>query len=75
MPFTKFSYANQKNTPCNQNAQRWYFVNALNMYQKTKNPILLNKYSVISNYYLNKNLKEIKYFNAKFLSNGKVKIK
>ena len=72
MPNKKFSYATQKNTPCNQNAQRWYFVKALNSYQKTKNPLILSQDKIILNYYLNKNLKGIKNFNAKFLPNGKV---
>lgn len=75
MPNKKFTYANQKSTPCNINAQRWYLVKALNSYQKTKNPYTLSQDKIILNYYLNKNLRGIKNFNAKFLPNGKVVIK
>ena len=32
----KFTYCYQKNTPCNQNAQLWYYVNAVNKFNSTK---------------------------------------
>jgi predicted glycosyltransferase involved in capsule biosynthesis len=51
----KISYCNQKNTPCNINAQRWYLVNAMNKLKTTKNPILKRKYYDIVNYYLSGN--------------------
>jgi len=51
----KFSYATQKNTPCNQNAQLWYYVNAVNIYNRTKSPFIKAKQLAIINYYLNGN--------------------
>ena len=45
------------NTPCNTNAQLWYFVNAMNKVKTTKNPVEKQKYLIIVNYYLNNKLK------------------
>lgn len=40
-------------TQCNQNSQRWYFVNAINSVKKNKN--IRSKQYFIANYYLNGN--------------------
>ncbi len=51
----KFSYATQRNTPCQINAQRWRMVKSINAVKTSKNPnIWLNNY-YIANYYLNGN--------------------
>lgn len=55
----KFSYATQKNTPCNQNAQLWYYVNAVNTYKTTKDPIIKAQQLAIIKYYLNGNGKNV----------------
>lgn len=55
----KFSYATQTTTPCNTNAQRWYFINALQKYQTSKNPAIKLYYGQIANYYLNGQLKSV----------------
>ena len=60
MAHKKFSYATQTTTPCNQNAQRWNFINALNNYKKSKNPAIKAYNGAIANYYLNGNLHKIK---------------
>jgi hypothetical protein len=49
----KTNYLKQRNTPCNQNAQRWYFVNSINSVKKNKNT--KSKQYAIANYYLNGN--------------------
>ena len=54
--YKKFSYATQRNTQCNQNAQLWYFVNAI---KKRDNP----KYKKIANYYLNGNINNVIFTN------------
>lgn len=51
----KFSYANQRNTPCNINAQRWYMIKSINAVKTEKNPIIWKKNYNIANYYLNGN--------------------
>lgn len=51
----KFSYVTQRNTPCNTNAQQWYFINALNKVKTVKDPIQKAYYQTIVNYYLNGN--------------------
>ena len=48
---------NRRNTPCNKNAQLWYFVNAMNKVKTTKNPLEKQKYLAIVNYYLNNKLR------------------
>jgi hypothetical protein len=56
MPGTKFSYQTQRNTPCQQNAQRWYMVQSINGLKNTKNSLLKRAYYYrIANYYLNGN--------------------
>ena len=52
----KFSYATQTSTACNNNAQRWYFVNSLNTDKTAKNSQTKLYYGTIANYYLNGNL-------------------
>lgn len=49
-----FSYKTQRNTPCQQNAQRWIMVKAINNLKNSKKNTLkrLINYN-ISNYYLN----------------------
>lgn len=49
----KFNYCNQKNTPCNQNAQLWYYVNAVNKFNSTNNINEKIKQMKIIKYYLN----------------------
>jgi hypothetical protein len=49
----KFNYCNQKNTPCNQNAQLWYYVNAVNKFNNTQNVNEKIKQMKIIKYYLN----------------------
>jgi len=51
-----FSYKTQRNTPCQQNAQRWQMVKAINNLKNSKKNTLkrLINYN-ISNYYLNGN--------------------
>jgi hypothetical protein len=49
----QFSYAKQRNTPCNINAQRWYMMKSINGVKTEKNPILWYKNYKIANYYLN----------------------
>ena len=49
----KFKYCNQKNTPCNQNAQLWYYVNAVNKFNNTQNINEKIKQMIIIKYYLN----------------------
>lgn len=49
----KINYLKQRNTPCNQNAQRWYFVNSMNSVKKNKNT--KSKQYATANYYLNGN--------------------
>ena len=49
----KFTYCNQKNTQCNQNAQLWYYVNAINKFKNTTNIIEKNKQLKIIKYYTN----------------------
>jgi hypothetical protein len=49
----KFSYAKQRNTPCNQNAQNWYLFNAIQKYKKSTNPSQKAYYYSIVNYYMN----------------------
>ena len=55
----KFSYATQRNTSCNQNAQLWYYVNAYQKMNSSKDPIKKKYYASIVNYYLNGNLSKI----------------
>ena len=58
MPIPKdkpFSYARQRNTPCNINAQRWYMVKSINAVKTAKNPIIRRQNYIIANYYLNGN--------------------
>ena len=47
----KINYCNQKNTPCNQNAQLWYYYNAVNKYNNTNNTKEKIKQMMIINYY------------------------
>jgi hypothetical protein len=49
----KFTYCTQKNTPCNQNAQLWYYVNAVNKFKNAKNINEKNKQLKIIKYYTN----------------------
>jgi hypothetical protein len=56
----KFTYATQRNTPCNINAQRWYMVKSMNGVKTEKNPILWYQNYQIANYYLNGNAYVIK---------------
>jgi len=51
----KFSYATQRNIPCNQNAQKWYMINSIQKTKTAKNPIVKQHYYTIANYYLNGN--------------------
>ena len=51
----KFSYATQRTTPCQINAQRWYMVRSINGVKKEKNPVLRAQYYSVANYYLNGN--------------------
>jgi hypothetical protein len=51
----KFSYATQRNIPCNQNAQRWYMINSIQKLKIAKNPVSKQYYYKIANYYLNGN--------------------
>ena len=53
----KFSYCTQKNTQCNENAQLWYFVNAMQKAKTSKNPVVRIRQSIIANYYLNGKVK------------------
>lgn len=55
MPKKPFSYATQRNTPCNINAQRWNMIRNINGVKTEKNPILWARYYSVSNYYLNGN--------------------
>ena len=55
MPPKKFSYATQRNTPCNINAQRWTYVNSVKKYNNSNNPIVKAYQLKIINYYLNGN--------------------
>jgi hypothetical protein len=49
----KFSYATQKATPCNVNAQKWYFLNSIQK-AKTGATASIRLYNRgIANYYLN----------------------
>lgn len=50
-----FSYATQRNIPCNQNAQKWYMINSIQKLKTVKNPYLKQYYYTIANYYLNGN--------------------
>jgi hypothetical protein len=52
----KFSYATQTTTPCNNNAYRWYFVNAMNKSKNGATPGIRAYYRLIANYYLNGNI-------------------
>jgi hypothetical protein len=52
----------KRNIPCSENAQRWYFMNALNKYKNAKNIYEKNKQGKIVNYYLNGNLNNVKFF-------------
>ena len=56
---SKVNYANQKNTPCNENAQLWYYVNAVNKFRKAKNPIVKAQQLALIKYYLNGNGKNV----------------
>jgi len=56
----KFSYATQRNTPCQVNAQRWYMVRSINGVKNEKNPMLRAGYYEVANYYLNGNAFVIK---------------
>ena len=51
----KFSYATQRNIPCNQNAQKWYMINSIQKIKTAKIPIVKQHYYTIANYYLNGN--------------------
>ena len=44
---------NKLNTQCNQNAQQWYFLNAMKKINQSKNKAEKNYYKKIVNYYLN----------------------
>lgn len=48
---TNTNFCNQTNLPCYINAQRWYFVNALNKINITKNKQKKKYYSNIISYY------------------------
>jgi len=56
MSIKKFSYATQTTTPCNINAQRWYFVNAMKKAKTGSTPAIRAYYATIANYYLNGNI-------------------
>jgi hypothetical protein len=54
MPIPKINYAKQRNLQCYQNAQHWYYVNALNNLKNPKNsPAVLHKNKLIVEYYTN----------------------
>lgn len=42
-----------RRTQCNVNTQLWYFVNAMQKSQTSKNPVVRTRQSIIANYYLN----------------------
>jgi hypothetical protein len=46
----KFSYAKQRNTPCNVNAQKWYMIKSINGVKTEKNPVKWYNHYVIANY-------------------------
>jgi hypothetical protein len=47
---------NKLNTPCNQNAQRWYYINAVNKMNNSKSIIEKKYYKKIVDYYLNRSI-------------------
>ena len=49
----KINYAKQRNLECYQNAQQWYYVNAINKVKTAKNPLIVKKYKIIVDYYSN----------------------
>ena len=53
MTLPKINYAKQRNLQCYQNAQQWYYVNALNKVKNSKNPNIVNKNRIIVAYYSN----------------------
>ena len=54
MLVSKINYAKQRNLPCYQNAQQWYYVNALNnLKNPKKSPSIIHKNKLIVAYYTN----------------------
>jgi hypothetical protein len=45
------NYCTKTNLPCYVNAQRWYYVRALNNYKKAKNQNYKNRQKAIIQYY------------------------
>ena len=45
------NYCTKTNLPCYVNAQRWYYVKALNNYKKAKNQNYKNRQKAIIQYY------------------------
>ncbi len=58
----KPNYQTERNIPCYENAQKWYFINALEKMKSVKNPVLKAHYRAIANYYLNGNVNNVKYY-------------
>lgn len=56
------NYQTQRNIPCYENAQKWYFINALEKMKSVKNLALKAHYKAIANYYLNGNVNNVKYY-------------
>jgi hypothetical protein len=56
----KISYETQRTTPCNINAQKWYFFNAMKKSKVGSTPAIRSYYKGIANYYLNGNINLIK---------------
>jgi len=46
------NYCTQRNLPCYQNAQRWYYVNSLQK-SKSPNPLIRRRYLALARYYTN----------------------
>ena len=65
----KFSYATQRNTPCQTNAQKWYFIKAIKEYKNASNQTTYIQSKSLVNYYLNGNLPNV--INIKNKNNGK----
>jgi len=58
----KPNYQTERNIPCYENAQKWYFINALEKMKSAKNPVVRAHYRAIANYYLNGNVNSVKYY-------------